>query len=259
MGRPFVCVGPEQSCGSVPGPWLCPANRSVFCGLQRDGSSKLRIGSDGLPVPTCVASTDASAAACGRPGIKPLPANLTGGSGGSQGWTPIQLSGTFPNGSSAGVIASIGSDGYSGGPAYFAGNGSDSTVVVKVLVTCSIVASRLYDFHRFVQFIVSAVADSILQCALFFPSFSHIFCCACDTSFIRPCVSASICRVPQVRPFCEPDFKWSVAITRSFSDTIFSHKVCTHKHRKRLYHIDMPCSCLLRERPQPLKPPTHFL
>ena len=157
----------------------------------------------------------------------------------------MQLSGTFPNGSSAGVIASIGSDGYSGGPAYFAGNGSDSTVVVKVLVTCSIAASRLYGFHRFVQFIVSAIADSILQCVLFLPSFSHIFCCACDTSFIRLCLSASICHVPQVRPFCEPDFKWSVAIARSFSDTIFSHKVCTHNHCICLHHV--ACSCSLQD------------
>ena len=136
----------------------------MFCGLQRDSSGKLIIGSDGLPVPTCVASNDASAAACGRPGIKPVPTNLTGGSGGSQGWTPVQLSGTLPNGASAGVIAAIGSDGYSGGPAYFAGNGSDPNVVVKVLVTYSIAASRLYFCHRFAQFIVTAVADSVLQC-----------------------------------------------------------------------------------------------
>ena len=102
-----------------------------MCGLQRDGSGKLNFGSDGLPVPICVASTDANAAACGRPGIKPQPASFIGGSGGSQGWTAVQLSGIFHNGSSAGVIASIGSDAYSGGPAYFAGNGSDATVVVK--------------------------------------------------------------------------------------------------------------------------------
>ncbi len=105
----------------------------MFCGLQRDGSGKLIIGSDGLPVPSCVASTDSSAAVCRQLGIRPLPTNLNGGSGGSQGWTPFQLSGILPNGSSAGVIASIGSDGYSGGSAYFAGNGSDATVVVKVL------------------------------------------------------------------------------------------------------------------------------
>jgi hypothetical protein len=138
----------------------------VFCGLQRDGSGKLNFGSDGLPVPICVASTDANAAACGRPGIKPQPANFTGGSGGSQGWTAVQLSGILPNGSSAGVIASIGSDGYSGGSAYFAGNGSDATVVVKVL-HCG---ARLYFCQRItvlVQFIVSAVADSVLQCVLF--------------------------------------------------------------------------------------------
>ena len=104
----------------------------MFCGLQRDSSGKLVIASDGLPVPTCVASTEVSAAACGRQGIKPLPADLAGGSGSSQGWTPLQVTGIFPNGSSAGVVASIGSDSYSGGPTYFAGNGSDPTIVVKV-------------------------------------------------------------------------------------------------------------------------------
>ena len=104
-----------------------------------------------------------------------MPANFTGGSGGSLGWTPVQLSGTLPNGSSAGVIASIGSDGYSGGPAYFAGNGSDATVVVKVLVTCSTATSRLYFCHCFAQFIVSAVADSVLQC-VFSSQAPAIFC-----------------------------------------------------------------------------------
>jgi hypothetical protein len=102
------------------------------CGLQRDGSGKLIMGSDGLPLPHCILSTSASADACGRLGLKPLPANLTGGSGSSQGWAAVQIKGILPDGSPAGVIANIGSDGYSGGPAYFSGNGSDTTEVVKV-------------------------------------------------------------------------------------------------------------------------------
>ena len=149
-GRPFVCVGPEDSCVSASGPWLCPIDRSVFCGLQRDDSGKLIVGSDGLPVPNCVSATDASSAACGRPGIKPLPTNLTGGSGSSQGWDALHVSGTLPGGSSAGIIASIGSDGYSGGPAYFAGNGSDATVIVKVchsIIKC-VLLTLLYSVYR---------------------------------------------------------------------------------------------------------------
>lgn len=163
-GRPFVCVRPEDSCVSISGPWLCPTDRSVFCGLQRDDSGKLLVGSEGLPVPNCVSATDASAAACGRQGIKPLPTNLTGGSGSSQGWDALYVSGRLPSGSSAGVIASIGSDGYSGGPAYFAGNGSDATVVVKVSHT--FIKSVLLSLLLCIQFIVSPVADSVLQCVL---------------------------------------------------------------------------------------------
>jgi hypothetical protein len=131
-GRPYVCVDPKDSCISAPGPWQCPSSGSVFCGLQRDESGKLIFGSDGLPLPHCVSSSDVSAVSCGRPGIKPLPAIVSGGSGSSQGWAPVYMNGIFPNGTSAGVIASIGSDGYSNGPAYFAGNGSDQHVDVKV-------------------------------------------------------------------------------------------------------------------------------
>jgi hypothetical protein len=131
-GRPHVCIRPEESCLSAPGPWLCSAANHTVCGLQRDGSGKLITGSDGSPVSNCVSPTDAGADVCGRPGSKPLPANLTGGSGSSQGWAAVPITGILPNGAPAGVIANIGSDGYSGGPAYFAGNGSDTTEVVKV-------------------------------------------------------------------------------------------------------------------------------
>ena len=135
----------------------------MFCGLKRDDNARLIIGSDGFPIPDCVSSTDASASACGRLGIRPLSANFSGGSGSSQGWSPIQVNGIFPNGSLAGAIASIGSDGYSGGPAYFAGNGSDASVNVKV---CRLQLRReRFTFDTlFLQFIVSAVADSVLQC-----------------------------------------------------------------------------------------------
>ncbi len=142
-GRPHVCIRPEESCLTAPGPWMCSSANHTVCGLQRDGSGKLVIGSDGSPVPNCILSTDANADACGQLGLKPLPANLTGGSGSSQGWPAVEMSGILPNGSPAGVIANIGSDGYSGGPAYFVGNGSDTTEVVKVF-RCS--CKKLYGF-----------------------------------------------------------------------------------------------------------------
>ncbi len=95
-----------------------------------------------MPVPNCISSVDASAVACGRQGIKPLPAIISGGGGSSQGWAPVQINGTFPNGSSAGVIASIGNDGYSDGPTYFVGNGSDTNVDVKVRRFCFMFAVK---------------------------------------------------------------------------------------------------------------------
>ncbi len=130
-------------------------------------------------MPNCVSTVDD---ACGRPGLKPLPANLTGGSGSSQGWAAVQMSGILPNGSPAGVIANIGSDGYSGGPAYFTGNGSDATGVVKV---CRCTWKVILFVTFTVQFLVTAVADSVLQCV-------HLFSCSHQCVCCRACGALSM-------------------------------------------------------------------
>jgi len=178
-GRPHVCIRPEESCLLAPGPWLCPTVNHTVCGLQRDGSGKLVIGSNGSPVPNCILSTDTSADACGRLGLKPLPANLTGGSGSSQGWAAVQMSGILPSGSPAGVIANIGSDGYSGGPAYFVGNGSDSTEVVKVCrCSCKVYGVKLPHLccavHRNCSRRLGPAVRSFAS-----PLSPFFFCCVC--------------------------------------------------------------------------------
>ena len=87
------------------------------------------IGGDGRPVPNCV--LDVNANLCDQPSIRPLPSNFTGGNGLGR-WNPVRLNGVDSTGSNVGSVAEIGCDAVAGTPAFFAGNGSDASVVVKV-------------------------------------------------------------------------------------------------------------------------------
>ena len=124
-GRPLICVNPNTPCQSA-----CQRGYKV-CGLQRV-NGQLVIGADGRPLPNCV--LDANATLCDQPSIRPLPSNFTGGNG-LASWNPIRLDGTDSAGSKVGSIAEIGCDAVSDTPAFFAGNGSDASVVVKVRIT----------------------------------------------------------------------------------------------------------------------------
>ena len=89
-------------------------------------------GTDGLPLPNCIPADSAGSSLCDQPNIRPMPANFTGGNG-MERWNTMQLNGTSDkDGRNAGAVAEIGSDPFSGGPAFFAGNGSDSKVRVQV-------------------------------------------------------------------------------------------------------------------------------
>ena len=126
-GRPLICAAPNTPCPSA-----CEDGFSV-CGLKRvDG--QLVVGSDGRPLPNCVAS--ASATLCNQPSIRPLPSNFTGGSG-SGSWDSVRLNGTDSAGANVGSVAEIGSDASPGVPAFFGGNGTDPNIVVKVRKSAS--------------------------------------------------------------------------------------------------------------------------
>ena len=158
-GRPFICVAPQ-----IPCPAVCPPNSKV-CGLRRD-RGQLVLGSDGLPLPNCVPIGDA--AVCDQINVRPLPANFTGGNGLVR-WDPVRLNGTSDDGSNVGSVGEIGSETYAGGPAFFGGNGSDPAVVVKV--NNNSLYTTLHVVMNFLQFVVSAVPDSVLQydrCTLLF-------------------------------------------------------------------------------------------
>ena len=127
-GRPVTCVNPtKQSCQSQCGEGLIP------CGLMRREDGQLLVGSDGSPLPNCVAP-DSSSALCTQPNFRPLSTGFTGGNS-SSSWTPKQIQGTSDNNKAktTTTIASIGSSVLpnSSIPAFFAGNG-DSTIVVEV-------------------------------------------------------------------------------------------------------------------------------
>ncbi len=134
----MICADSLSACP----PPSCPAGQ-IICGLQRvDG--RLVVGTDGLPLPNCVMQSAGSG--CDQPTVRPSPANITGGSG-SASWSPVALNGTTDDGRDAGSIAEIGNDSFGGGPTFFAGNGTDSTAVVKVKhVFLNTVAVR---HHRF--------------------------------------------------------------------------------------------------------------
>lgn len=123
-GRPFVCVDPQTPCPSV-----CESGFKI-CGLQRGGDGRLLIGPDGLPLPNCFPA-DQAGTMCDQTNIRPLPANFTGGNGLGR-WDYVRLNGTSDGQSDVGIIAEIGSEPFAGAPAFFGGNGTDPTVVVKV-------------------------------------------------------------------------------------------------------------------------------
>ena len=126
-GRPLSCLNPKkQTCPSLCGAGLIP------CGLMRREDGQLLVGSDGSPLPNCVAP-DSSSALCTQPNFRPLSTSFTGGNS-SSSWIPIQIQGTSDtNRSNAATIASIGSSVLpsSSIPAFFAGNG-DATIAVEV-------------------------------------------------------------------------------------------------------------------------------
>ena len=116
----------KQTCLSLCGAGLVP------CGLMRREDGQLLVGSDGSPLPNCVAF-DSSSALCTQPNFRPLSTSFTGGNS-SSSWIPIQILGTSDNNkSNAATIASIGSSVLpsSSIPAFFAGNG-DTTIAVEV-------------------------------------------------------------------------------------------------------------------------------
>ncbi len=160
-GRPLICVNSASVCPSA-----CLEGFKV-CGLKRV-EGRLVIGADGLPVPNCVRIQDAGSALCDQPNIRPLPADITGGSG-AGGWNSTRLNGTTDDGRSVGSIAEIGSDTFSDGPIFFAGNGSgDTTSVVKVsviVVRCSCNASQ--------HFAVCHCCSCRLGSSVRFPSSHH--------------------------------------------------------------------------------------
>ena len=128
-GRPVTCVNPKtQTCPSLCGAGLIP------CGLMRREDGQLLVGSDGSPLPNCVAS-DSSSALCTQPNFRPLSTSFTGGNSSSSwnGGIPIQIQGTSDNNkTNAATIANIGSSVLSSSiPAFFAGNGA-TTIVVEV-------------------------------------------------------------------------------------------------------------------------------
>jgi hypothetical protein len=124
-GRPFNCVDADASCPPLCGPGL------QVCGLRRV-NGQLVNGTDGFPLPNCVPVQSAGSSLCDQPNIRPLPANFTGGNG-MQRWNTMRLNGiSDKDGQNAGAVAEIGSDPFSGGPAFFAGNGSDSKIQVQV-------------------------------------------------------------------------------------------------------------------------------
>jgi hypothetical protein len=169
-GRPVTCVNPKkQTCPSQCGEGRIP------CGLMRREDGQLLVGSDGSPLPNCVAP-DSSSALCTQPNFRPLSTSFTGGNS-SSSWTPKQIQGTSDNNkaNAAIIIASIGSSVLPGSsiPAFYAGN-DDPTIVVEV-------SALLHVAHGFLQgvispqFVVAPVPDSILQycphpCPLFVPS-----------------------------------------------------------------------------------------
>ena len=126
-GRPVTCVNPtKQTCPSQCGEGRIP------CGLMRREDGQLLVGSDGSPLPNCVAP-DSSSALCTQPNFRPLSTSFTGGNS-STTWLPVQIKGTSDNNiTNAVTIASIGNSVLpnSSIPAFFAGNG-DSTIVVEV-------------------------------------------------------------------------------------------------------------------------------
>ena len=126
-GRPVTCVNPKkQTCPSLCGAGLIP------CGLMRREDGQLLVGSDGSPLPNCVAP-DSSSALCTQPNFRPLSTSFTGGNS-SSSWTPKQIQGTSDNNkTNAATIATIGSSVLSSSsiPAFYAGNG-DTTIVVEV-------------------------------------------------------------------------------------------------------------------------------
>ena len=169
-GRPVSCVNPKkQTCPSLCGAGLIP------CGLMRREDGQLLVGSDGSPLPNCVAP-DSSSALCTQPNnFRPLSTSFTGGNSSSSwnGGIPIQIQGTSDNNiSTAATIANIGSSVLPSSSirAFDAGDG-DTTIVVKV-------STSLHVAHRFLQvvispqFVVASVPDSVLQycphpCSLF--------------------------------------------------------------------------------------------
>jgi hypothetical protein len=129
-GRPVTCVNPQrQTCPSRCGTGLIP------CGLMRREDGQLLVGSDGSPLPNCVAP-DSSFALCTQPNFRPLSTSFTGGNSSSSwnGGITIRIQGTSHNNkANAATIANIGSSVLpsSSIPAFFAGN-SDTTIVVEV-------------------------------------------------------------------------------------------------------------------------------
>ena len=128
----MTCVNPlRQTCPSRCGTGLIP------CGLMRREDGQLLVGSDGSPLPNCVAP-DSSSALCTQPNFRPLSTSFTGGNSSSSwnGGIPIQIQGTSDNNkANAATIANIGSSVLpsSSIPAFYAGAGNgDTTIVVEV-------------------------------------------------------------------------------------------------------------------------------
>ena len=138
---------------------------------MRREDGQLLVGSDGSPLPNCVAP-DSSFALCTQPNFRPLSTSFTGGNSSST-WIPIQIQGTSDNNkTNAATIASIGSSVLpsSSIPAFFAGNG-DTTIAVEVSASLH-VANGFLSVVISPQFVVASVPDSVLQycphpCSLF--------------------------------------------------------------------------------------------
>jgi hypothetical protein len=197
-GSPIICVNPSQSCPSACAPGF------KVCGLQRvDGL--LVVGSDRRPLPNCVLA-DTKATLCDQPSIRPLPSKVQGGNGLGR-WDSVRLNGTSADGSNVGSIAEIGSDAFSGGPTFFAGNGSDPSVSVNVR---------------------AALQNGLASCHHFATVYRHRCCrlhSAVRHTLFQLCAAMPFVIFCQIRPFCQPNFEWSTPFASSFSNSVLANQV----------------------------------
>ncbi len=73
-----------------------------------------------------------------------------------------------------------------------------------------------------VQFVVTAVADSVLQCVHLLRHSHHLYFAV----FVLRHRPHEAPYFPQVWPFCKIHISWAASFTGSFSHTIHFHKVC---------------------------------